>query len=386
MGASGTVRIIKLLFGLLGLVALGCADERPPTVYSYDGWDGGYFLPVDAGPPRYNVLLFIMDGVGPAQLQAARLVKQAPLHFDRFPAHVLMTTEASGGVVTDSGAAATAMATGRKVTPYTLGVALPGSGRPLVTALELRQRTGVPVGVATVETPLVDATPSAFVAHQASRFDEAGVASDYLRRTRPDLMAGGTSYNLGRVQAVAAGYVAIDSEAAMAVRSPGVDRVAWLFDEARPRLPELTRAALGFMSRGKPGFFLLVETEATDTHGHANNLDGVVKAVLELDQAVAEAMAWMGNRTDTLIIVTSDHETGGLVLDEPVLDASSDSVLQIDSAVEDALSPFTANVPPHHYTTTSHSSRPVDVFATGAAHESVLRVSDNTHLFGILAP
>jgi len=368
MGAPGTIRIIKLLFGLLGSGALGCAGDRPPTVYNHAGLEGGLLRSGDAGPPRYNVLLFILDGAGPAQLQAARLVKQAPLHFDRFPTHVLMSTEAAGGVVSDSGAAATAIATGHKVTPYTLGVALPGNGRPLVTALELRQRTGAPVGVATVDTPLVDATPSAFVAHQASRFDQAGVASDYLRGTRPDLMAGGASFELGRVQAETAGYISIDSEAEMAVRSPGADHVAWLFDVTRPRLPELTRAALGFVSRGKAGFFLLVETEATDTHGHANNLDGVVAAILELDEAVAEAMVWMGNRTDTLIIVTSDHETGGLVLDAST-DASTD-----------------VNLPSHHYTTTSHTAIPVDVFATGAAHESVLRVSDNTHLFGILAP
>ncbi len=378
MGASGAERIIKLLFVSLGLGVLGCVDARPPTVYRHEGEHGVSWRSGDAGPPRYNVLLFIMDGAGPAQLQAARLVKRSSLSFDRFPTHVTMTTEAVGGVVTDSGAAATAIATGHKVTPYTLGVALPGNGRPLLTALELRQQAGAPVGVATVDTPLVDATPAAFVAHQTVRFDEAGVASDYLRRTRPDLMAGGSSYALGRTQAEAAGYIAIDSESAMAVRSPGADHVAWFYDDVRPRLPEITRASLGFLSRGKPGFFLLVEAEATDTQGHLNNLDGVVKAVLEMDQAVAEAMAWMGNRTDTLIIVTSDHETGGLVLD----DASADAALPLDAT----LSPSTANVPGHHYTTSSHTSVPVDVFATGAAHESVLRVSDNTHLFGILAP
>lgn len=386
MGVSVNRRIIKICVGLLGLCAVSCTDRRPPDVHNGDTGDAGTWRAPDGGAPRYNVLLFIMDGAGPAQLEAARRVKQAPLFVDRFASHTLMTTEAAGGVVTDSGAAATAIATGHKVTPYSLGVALPGNGRPLVTALELRQQVGAPVGVATVETPLVDATPAAFVAHQSSRFDEAGVASDYLRRTRPDLIAGGTSSSLGSSQARAAGYVVVDAEAALAARSPGTDRVAWLYDDARPRLAELTRASLSFLSRGKPGFFLMVETEATDTHGHLNDLAGVVAAILEMDQAVGEAMAWLGDRTDTLIIVTSDHETGGLELDEPALDASIPDVLQNDAAIVDASALFGGALPRHRYTTASHTSRPVDVFAIGAAHESILRVTDNTHLFNILAP
>ena len=118
------------------------------------------------------------------------------------------------------------------------------------------------------------------------------------------------------------------------------------------------------MDDNPQGFFLLVEHEGSDESGHANDLAGVISAIVELDQAVQTALYWATGRSHTLIVVLSDHETGGL------------EVLESE--------PTAGQIPSHRYTTTGHSNANVPIFAWGVGVECVSEIMDNTEVFGLL--
>jgi alkaline phosphatase len=319
-----------------------------------------------------NVILFVGDGMGFAQVEAARRFSNgnlAPLSMETLPSKAKMRTLNATGGITDSAAGATAFATGRKVSNEVLSLAIPGDGGHLATALELRASLGAATGLVTRETPIVDATPAAFAAHQSSRYAYAQIANDILNVTKPDFIAGQATVDADNRAAMAAGYKGVqfpwDSVASVNWR-PGTTKVSWLYDQEPPPLSDVTKAALEFLSRSPVGFFLMVENEGTDTAGHAHDLKHVIDSVLELDRAVAAAVAWMGTRTDTLIIVTADHETGALTLaDEP---------------------PAVGVLPRHTFGDSWHTGWAVPIFATGVGAAQLPSEIQNNELFRWLAP
>ncbi|MCG5055291.1 MAG: alkaline phosphatase [Myxococcales bacterium] len=320
-----------------------------------------------------NVVLFIGDGMGFGHLDAARSFANgntAPLIMETLPVQRRMDTRNALGQITDSAAGATAFATGRKVSNAVLSLALPGDGRPLASALELRQASGAVTGLITRETPIVDATPAAFAAHRPSRYDAAEIAHQILRVTRPDFVAGVAAPFADVTAALEAGYFTLagaDPLGFVSIAQPGLHRVAWLYEDRHaPPLDELTSTALAFLSRHEGGFFLMVENEGTDTAGHANDLAHIVEAVLTFDRAVARGLAFAQARQDTLVLVTADHETGGVAIDPGTARAGQ--------------------LPQHSFSTFGHTSDHVPVFAFGPGAEELPQLVQNHELFNWLAP
>jgi alkaline phosphatase len=232
--------------------------------------------------------------------------------------------------VTDSAAAATAMATGVKVSNGALSVGLPGDGESLPTLLERFASEGMRTGLVTT-TYMTHATPAAFAAHVKSRKMVGEIAEQYLTGARPDVLFGGGGHGLTERAARAAGYAVVtDRRGMQAPRSRRVGRVCGLFGEGHmpyeyecamridngydrlPHLSEMTRAALHVLERGKGGFFLMIEGGRIDHAAHKNHLPNAVVETLEFDNALKEVMAWAAGRRDTLVVVTADHECGGL--------------------------------------------------------------------------
>jgi alkaline phosphatase len=213
-----------------------------------------------------NVILFIGDGMGSEHLHATELWTGAPLGFRSFPAATTVTTFAARGVVTDSAAAATAMATGRKVNRFVLSQARPGNGANLPTVLEILRQRGKRTGLVTTSF-LTDATPAAFGAHEASRVSLDRIAADYLNGSRPDLLLGGGGRGLDAAAARRAGYQVVTNRVQLMALTAGTARpVAGLFGSGRmpyeydglgalPRLTDLTSQALALLSNAPSGFF-----------------------------------------------------------------------------------------------------------------------------------
>ncbi len=329
-----------------------------------------------------NVILFIGDGMGPEQVRAAGMYQNGAagtLVMESFPYSSTMTTHSYDNPVTDSAASSTAMATGFKVNNGVISQAHPGDGHDLETLAELFHRYCKRVGLVTT-TYVTHATPAGFGAHEPGRTRYSQIAGDYLTQSRPDVIFGGGANGLTPTAVIAAGYTVITDRVGMQALSPysvrrvngqfGVTYLPYEYDYATgvvtgydtlPHLSEMVSASLALLSTDpQHGFFLMVEGGLIDQAGHANDIEKNVFETIEFDRAVEVAYAWATSRTDTLIIVTADHETGGLMV--------------------------TANngagvFPSVTWTISNHTATPVPVYAWGVNAELTPLVHDNTDIY-----
>jgi alkaline phosphatase len=375
-------RIYRLALLILFLSAeTGSLQAVPPPI-AWPQNDGQATLWAEARAARslatdpHNVILFVGDGMGPEHVRAAALYLGRPLLFEEFPFRSRMTTQSVNGV-TDSAAAATAMATGHRVYNGVISVALPGDGAALETVLERWQALGKRTGLVSTST-ITDATPAAFAAHDASRTNRAAIAGDYFEESRPEVLMGGAGSGVTEEIALAAGYVVVtDTYTMSALDTEAVTHVSGQFGQGQmppindgraplPSMAEMVQTSLAMLQNGDSGFFLLVEQEGTDTYSHANALAPMIDAVIELEGAVNVALDWADERDDTLIVVTADHETGGLHIDADNGAGTLPDVTWIAGS--------------------GHTDSPVPLFARGSQAELLALVHANVDLSYLLGP
>ncbi|MBE0534753.1 MAG: tandem-95 repeat protein, partial [Phycisphaerae bacterium] len=326
--------------------------------------------------PR-NVILCIGDGMGAEQVKAARFYLGAALSFEGLPYQAEMTTHsASYPTVTDSAAAGTAIATGVKVYNGVISLEMPGSGAELQTLLEYSRDMGKRTGLITTRH-MTNATPAVFGAHEASRNSTAAIAADYLWQSRPNVLFGGGGYGMTSSSALSAGYAVVTDRAGMlALNTAAVAYVSGQFGGgdmpyeyvglgSLPHLTEMTASALAILEREQKGFFLMVEGGLIDTACHSNDIKRTVHEVVEFHNAVEYVLGWAQGRTDTLVLVTADHETGGLTV-------TGDN--------------GPGNYPTVSWLNTDHTAANVPVYAWGVNAERVSGVMDNTDIFAICSP
>ncbi len=279
-----------------------------------------------------NVILIIGDGMGINQVELTRYKYYGPagnLHMERSPVAGLVETKPAGdSLITDSAAGATAMATGYKTDNGMVSMTPDSVIR--TTILEVLDKKGWMTGLITTSS-ITDATPAAFASHVPERDMMIEIAVQMLDH-RVNFMAGATGgfegiYPLQKksVEKMAAqvGYdvvrkiedlstandtlvLALFENLATDVTAEKVE-----FLESEPTLKELTESALARLSKSD-NFFLMVEQEGTDNGGHINDADYLTAHLKEMDDAVASALEFAEQDGQTLVIVTSDHETGGL--------------------------------------------------------------------------
>lgn len=323
-----------------------------------------------------NVILFVGDGMGPEHVRAARLYLDRPLVFETFAYQGSMTTDSADGI-TDSAASATAMASGHRVRNRAISVALPGTGRPLPTTLEMWRAQGKRTGLVTTTT-INDATPAAFAAHEQLRYYTARIARDIFEDAQPNVLFGGAGDGVTVELAGEAGYTVIHDAAELeALDATSVTHVSGQFGVGPlapinreraplPTLAQMTQTALDVLDEGQEGFFLLVEQEGTDSYSHINDLALMVDALIELEEAVNTAVDWAGDRDDTLILVTADHETGGLRI---VQDNGPGTLPDVEWEAG-----------------TGHTARPVSIYARGPRAAQVGLVNDVVDLHRVISP
>lgn len=346
-----------IVFTLLGLVVSLTAQDVTPK----------------------SVILFIGDGMGFEHVKAARCYNGASLSFESLPYQGQVTTYSANNAVTDSAASGTAIATGVKVNNYTVSIANPGDGSDLQTTLEFYQTRGKKVGLVTT-TYLTHATPATFGAHAADRNSYTEIASDYLSQTKPNILFGGGGNGLTTAATIAAGYqvatdiagfddLALEDKSYISAQF-GTTFMPYEADQSYesypyPHLSEMVAKALNELDplRTDPnGFFLMVEGGMIDQACHDNNLEQSIHETLELSRAVKVALDWAAGRNDTLILVTADHETGGLVV------------------TQDNGPGVYPNVT---WSTTGHTAANVPAYAWGMHAGRVTGVLDNTDIHRI---
>lgn len=323
-----------------------------------------------------NVILLIGDGMGPEEEKAASMYETGStgaLSFESFPYHATMRTSNIFGEVTDSAASATAMATGTKVKNGVVSVQIPGDKRPLRTVLEYFKNAGKSSGLVTT-TYISHATPACFGAHETSRIKYTRIVADYLSDARPNVLFGGAKY-MTRKGAEKAGYTVVstraemlglDTEQAQFVSGEfGSGNMPYEFDGLGnlPHLSEMTTTALSILDNNPDGFFLMVEGGRIDHAGHINDIKRSIFETLEFNRAVQSVIDWSGKRSDTLILVTADHETGGLYITGNTGKGSMPTV---------------------RWSRTGHTGTLVNVYAYGKNGDLVSGVMDNQDIFSIL--
>ncbi|MCL4514370.1 MAG: alkaline phosphatase [Firmicutes bacterium] len=290
-----------------------------------------------------NVILLIGDGMGFGPTQYARNILVGPegrLTFEKFPYVGLVSTYSANQWVTDSAAAATAMATGYKTNNEMIGVK--PDGTPVKTVLEAAQQAGKAVGLISTNT-IYDATPAAFGAHFAARSGSDAIAAQLVDHQIDVLLGGGSDRFLPKGvgpgkradgknlvdEVKAAGYVYVTNRSELA--SAAGSKLLGLFNPSymnyqndrdevnsqEPSLAEMTSKALEVLSKDKDGFFLMSEGARIDHMAHTAEVAGVVSEIKDFEAAVDVAVKFAASRKDTLVVVTADHDTMGLSVTEP---------------------------------------------------------------------
>ena len=289
-----------------------------------------------------RIILFIGDGVGVSQWTAARMASPDALAVSQFKVMGLIDTRASNALITDSGAGATAYATG--VRSYYLSIGVGPDSQPVETVLEAAKKKGWATGLVATSS-VTHATPAAFASHVKSRASEFDIAKQ-MTALGPDVMLGaGTRFFSSRTrpdsvdliaQLQATHTVVTDAGAFESLRDTTIKRVVGLFGEVEmpiasrrtPTLPAMTRKAIDILARDPDGFFLMVEGSQTDWRAHDNMpMDWIVDEILDFDAAIGVALEYQRRVPDVLILVVADHETGGLAIETAV-----DSVLLVAAA------------------------------------------------------
>lgn len=318
-------------FLALALIALSCcaaADFPAPT----------------AGP-KY-IFLFIGDGMGENHVAAARLYAAtpeaagrgvSPMRFPAFPVRGEITTENIYRGVTDSAAAATALASGRKTANGVLNMNPQATERYAIIT-DLAKARGLRVGIVT-SVSLDHATPAGFYAFASARADYYSIAVQLAARGFDYFGGGGFLSPRGAkggrpdVLALAAadGFTVARTRQEFEALAPGIGRAIAVGErlDADKALPYAADRAPGDLAladfvakgiellEGGNGFFMMAEGGKIDWASHANDVFRALPEVVDLDEAVAVAVAFQAARPDeTLIVVTSDHETGGLAIAE----------------------------------------------------------------------
>lgn len=302
-----------------------------------------------------NVILFIGDGMGPKEVELAALVSGESLVMQGLPVVGTVDTNSASGV-TDSAAAATALATGYETYNDMLSwvpVDLPPYGDPFLpeTVLEYAETLEMSTGLIT-DLKIRSATPAAFACHVEDRDDDDAIVAGMAEKGIEVLFSGGFSESGVLTGTLTTpGEVFIDTRDELMPYLEGTataDRLFGFFgsgslaytldieEEGRvgidPTLPELTETAINILSQNENGFFLMVEGGVIDYGGHARDAAWVVADTLELDQAVQVALDFAATDGDTLVVVTADHETGGL--DFEAGDVNVQAIEDVEATVE----------------------------------------------------
>lgn len=302
----------------------------------------------DAAAPSHNLIVLIGDGMGPAQVTAARNYLRYTkgvehLELDRYYVGQATTYADRGedggvvvsGLVTDSASAGTAFATGHKTYNAGISVSNEDVSKPFASVIEASEKAGKSTGLVTTAR-ITHATPAVFASHVRNRDNESAIASQYLESGVDVLFGGGKQFFVTKEEKgkrtdksligdfQAKGYqVVYDAQGLGGLKSGtkalglfGNSHVDYAPDrtDAVPSLAAMSQKALEILSADPKGFAMMIEGGRIDHASHANDFPTAVQEVLDFDAAVKVAMDFAKSNGNTSVVITADHETGGLSL------------------------------------------------------------------------
>jgi alkaline phosphatase len=283
--------------------------------------------PQQPDPPR--VILLIADGTGIAHWTVGMLEGGQAVLRD-FPVVGLVDTRNVDGRITDSGASATAYAAG--LLTYNQSIGMGPDTLPVASILELAAERGLATGLVATSS-IVHATPASFAAHVADRYEYEAIAAQMANSGLDVVLGGGRKFfdpsarDDGRdyLTSIGQGRQWVTSaEDLVAETDRGTLRLVGLFAETAmesadrgrsPTLAQMTQAALAALDRDPDGFVLMVEASQIDWLGHDNEpWERMAAEVLDCSETIQAVLEYVSDRAGALLVVTADHETGGLAV------------------------------------------------------------------------
>lgn len=305
--------------------------------------------------------------MGVAHLFAGLTANKGKLFIENCKYIGFSKTASSNRYVTDSAAGATAIATGVKT--YNGAIGVDSNKNPVKNILEEVSEKGMGTGIVATSS-ITHATPAGFSAHQLNRNQEEEIAIDILNSGVDVFIGGGYDFFSNREDArdligelIQKGYTVeqeldnienfMGTKLAGLTSPKGNGRVT----ERGNMLPISTQTAIHVLKKNKKGFFLMIEGSFIDSGGHANNTSQVIEEVLDLDKAVGRALEFAARDGRTLVIVTADHETGGMTVND---------------------GSFETGMVKGEFTTSSHTGVMVPIFAYGPGASDFIGIMENT--------
>jgi alkaline phosphatase len=374
--------IMKKVLALIAIVSISaaCQPSNPETKDTSDviavqqtEMDSPEILPLVKSKKIKNVIMLIGDGTGLVQLttgQYALVGKKGRLHIQTLPVTGFVRTYSSDNLITDSAAGATAYTCGLKT--YNGAIGVNAEGKPCKTILELAEEKGLSTGLVATSS-ITHATPASFAAHVAKRSMQEDIAAQFLNSGVEVFLGGGVKWFspeersdsldlINRFKEKGYQVLLHDDELA----SSTSDRLLGLFahdgferEEGEPTTAAMTQKALDVLSKNEKGFFLMVEGSQIDWGGHANNADYVVREVADFDNAIKTALDFAQKDGETLVVITADHETGGMTLQKQK--AKGDSLKIV-------------------WTTSHHTGTPIPLMAYGPQATEFMGWRQNTYV------
>lgn len=345
--------------------------NMPTQTFTYEHPYAVEKLQAPKGKKVKNVILMIGDGMSLMHVYTAWAANRGKLWLEKAQATGLSKTWAVKKLVTDSGSGGTSLATGVKTVYHAVGV--DPEGKPLTSLVDVAKELGKDAGMA-VTCRLWDATPCDFCCHNIDRDKEEELVGDYPTSGVDFVFGGGaqkfTNRKDGRdifkelqkkgyhVSRTLDDFFAYDKNSR--IFAVPYDKDTPLPDERGDLLARASMKGISLMNQNKNGFFMMIEGSQLDDYGHFNQLDLLMKETLDFDQTVGEVMKWAAKDGETLVVVTADHETGGLTL----VNGNKD-----EGRVECCFS------------TKDHSGAMVPVYAFGPGAENFTGIFENTDVF-----
>ncbi|CAM3332968.1 alkaline phosphatase [Aquirufa ecclesiirivi] len=318
-----------------------------------------------------NIIFLIGDGMGVSQIYAGLTANKGHLALERIRHIGFHKNQASDNYVTDSAAGATAFSTGKKT--YNGAIGVDATQTPQVTLLELAEKKGMATGLVST-ADITDATPAAFIAHQIKRNMHDEIAKDFLK-TDVDIVVGGGRKSFDQRKdgqnlldsLKSKKYQVVESLAEMNAMKQG--KFIYLYAPGDPIkmsegrgdiLLDATNKSMELLSKNKKGFFVMIEGGQIDWGGHANDTNYAVSEMVDFNKSIDAALNFAEKDKETLVLITADHETGGMAL------------LGGDMTTGEVKASFI---------TKGHTGQMVPVFAYGPGSEAFQGIYQNTAIF-----
>ncbi len=334
----------------------------------------------DTTAPK-NVILLISDGTGLSQISSAFYFKESSPNYARFKNIGLIKTSSSREDVTDSAAGATAFACGVKTYNGAIGVA--DDSTDVKNLVEIASLKNIKTGMIATSS-ITHATPASFYAHAFNRGSAEKIALQLVQSEIDFFAGGGLQFFNNRqdgklLNTLNEKQFTIDTIALNDFsKIKSSEKVGYLLaKDAMPPiiqdrgdfLSKATELAIRFLSKDDSGFFMMAEGSQIDWGGHENNASYLVSELIDFDDAVGKALDYAEKDGNTIVIVTSDHETGGFTLSAKKKKRENGEEYSDYSEIGMT------------FATTGHSAALIPVFAYGPGSEEFVGTYENTNIF-----